>query len=918
MKSDMNTTSAPTGLTFATLDFIRTSSSLLVRPTSEAQFGCHRFDQYLRGLEKTLVGMGGPQRFLSCLLAYDGILDLTTLKLLAVASRNAKRQNDRIEISWTTRDGSIGRRILSSRTSISLASTQSDTDWDREIEAFTGVLARHYPEGQTWHRTEIWRRVFDDAAAWLYLYTPHITLLFAARRMDFRLLSEEVLDRERAAQNGGQRANKTQDPVIDDDGPAHDASLDRLLDGESPKQSRAKLLENIRGVFSLDNDRSDIRLEDHRWRKKILPKLATVAEMLIQHGSAIDAILLSWVHFLLTNGSVRLTNPAVTTVARYFTSICDPLAQMFSDLTVAPVDMTQEEWANFFLNLSENNVLPGQASAISSFHHFCISTFGIEPIPTVLYRRDGTVATTAKFIWPHEVYGILENSINVSTDERICNAVRSMLSMAVAMPFRIGELHSLRRGDLTFFDGVLEVHIDPKRGLHQGKSAAARRVMRTSDSKLIEIIKEWDQRRNMEGDGKDSLLWGDPHRRSHTYKFGLCTRLLNRLLVEVTGDSDVSFHTLRHAWVTQNMLAAFQPTAAPQSISPVQELSVQAGHNNEMTTLLHYFHRPEVVLRDSIDHRLSSLEMTAAAVSYWTGQTQEALRKSKQRSQHKLAFYPCLLQTYSLTLFPEAAHSVSPIQESIASRPALPFATVRKVLSDIQDGFSTHSIFSRCSISEDQLRTICMVSAQQIHQLDRTSKHRQFRPLMEHAQLEHATQWVRVGLDFHGICCDLQTEPLLKPMDEKLTRIQAPSQLHRQGATAWRDIKRASVLDMTNVDLARPFLSLLQTHDVPGEALVLRVQSHDLDSKHGALLALASETVESAQLEIEMMFSTAIRIEAVTPRDGRPTVYLLISRTLLRGSDSTPSASLRMNRLHGLMFVLSTWADILDGKLGAR
>lgn len=918
MKSEIITISAPAGLTFNTLDFIRTSSSLLVRPTSKAQFGCHRFDQYLNGLEKTLVGMSGPQRFLSCLLAFEGVLDLTTMTAMAVASRNAKRQNDRIEISWTTEQGQVGRRVLSSRTCIALAGTHSDTNWHHEIEAFTPVLARHYPQAQAWRRIDIWSHVFDDAAAWLYLYTPHITLLFSAQRMDFRLLSEQILERERGSREGNQSIESTQNTAIDDSGPAHDVSLDMLLSNDAPTLSKAALIPNIRDIFSLDNSKSDVRLEDHQWRKRLYPKLAAVAELLALHGTVVDAVLLSWVHFLLTSGSLRLTNPAVTTVARYFSSISDPLAQLLSNQMAAPINMTQEEWSSFFDKLCEDNIAPGQGAAISSFHHFCICTFGIDPIPTVLYRREGKVTTAAKFVWPHEISLILKASLTVSMDERVNGAVHAMLALAAAMPLRIGELHSLRRGDLTFFDGVLEVHIDPKRGNHQGKSAAARRVMRTTDGKLIEIIKRWDERRNMEGDDKESLLWGDPHRRSHTYKFGLCTRLLNRLLVEVTGDSDVSFHTMRHAWVTQNMLVAFQPTADSASISRVQELSVQAGHNNELTTLLHYFHRPEVVLRETIDHRLSSIDMTAAAVSYWTGQKQEALRKAKQRSPCKRVFYAGVLQSYSLSLFPEAAPSALPIQESNVISPPMPFGTVRKVLSDMQGGFSVNSILSRCSISEDQLHVICMASAQQVRHLDRTSKHRQIPSLMQQAKLEHAIQWVRAGLDFHGVRCDLQTEPLFKKMDDRLMRLNAPSSLYRHGASSWRNIKRGSGLDMTNVDLARPLLSMFQALEVPGEALVLRVQSSDLESKHGALLALASESVVNTQIEIEMMFSSPVRIEAVRPRDDRPAVYLLISRALTHGAGPTQSASLRMNRIHGLMFVLSTWTELHDSILESR
>jgi len=884
------------------LELIGSDMSLMIMPTMATPQSAARFERFVSGMDKWIGSLSKPLRLLTCMVCCDGLLTKTSLTAMTKLSTSARRHDQEVYVSWTEDDNHLQRRYLSSRTIIALRDVPHDTNWDNEIQSFTSVLSDHYPNAQKWQRKELWEKVFEDAVAWLYLICPRQTLAFATGNLQYSLLSDCVLER---ANGSPMPVMQIDSPVIDDLGPSHDAALDMLLDTEVEGARNAKLLGEIKGILTQSGSNRDVRVTDHKWRAQVQSKLAIVTDLLTSQGTTTDAFLLGWVHFLLTTGSVRLENPTVTTIGRYFTAVANCISDQLAVIDSSPFDFTAKNWEELFCQLTDQLSTDVEGPAIASCHQYCIATFGIDPQPKILFKSSRKSQPTANVIWPHETDQLLLSCQRVSTDVRVVQSVQVMVALATAIPLRIGELHSLRLRDVSVKDGVLIVHFAPARSDHQGKSDAARRIMTGTNPALVEIVERWILRRHNEGDSDCSYLFGDPHSPARTYRFGLCARLLNQLLRSVTGDDGVSFHTLRHSWVTGRILAALDKTEEHSSVSRVQQLSVQTGHNNVATTLIHYFHQPDLALRRAIDRQRQKLQVTSRAMAYWTGTTSSALRKAKQRSVGKRGFYCAHLHAFAMTQY--SLKTVPLIAATQSTPNGIPFNLVRKALSDIQLGFSSCAIESRCSISAEDLLTICQCAAEQIHTMDQKARGHRAVPLSPHAHKDHALQWVRDGLQRHDLACALACEPLLLTLSTQLDRACSPNQLHHRAAKVWLNSKSGSVLDMTQAEFAKPLVELLHQANFPGSALLLRSHCVDIKSKHALLNLLVSPAVQQAKLQVESVINVPLRVEAVAPRRGQPSTYLLLARSTITKNAATPAAMLRMSGFHGLIFTMATW-----------
>jgi len=112
---------------------------------------------------------------------------------------------------------------------------------------------------------------------------------------------------------------------------------------------------------------------------------------------------------------------------------------------------------------------------------------------------------------------------------------------------------------------------------------------------------------------------------------------------------------------------------------------------------------------------------------------------------------------------------------------------------------------------------------------------------------------------------------------------------------------------MTQAEFAKPLVELLHQANFPGSALLLRSHCVDIKSKHALLNLLVSPAVQQAKLQVESVINVPLRVEAVAPRRGQPSTYLLLARSTITKNAATPAAMLRMSGFHGLIFTMATW-----------
>lgn len=505
--------------------------------------------------------------------------------------------------------------------------------------------------------------------------------------------------------------------------PAHDQAMDALVDDET-EGGRARYLQEILGLFSCPSA-DEIRVSDPSWRAGVEIRLASVSDMVSKGGTNADAVILLWVHYLLTVGSLRLKNPSVATVANYIKAIGNVLSEELGKAGDSVIHMEADEWDDLFSRLGDRAATDEQKKGLSAFHKFCVDVFGIQPQAKVLFStKDGDAQVHANLVWDQELEQCVAACESLSDNQRVCQSVRFMLSMAVCFPLRIGELQGLRLEDFTVVGDVVEVRYHPRSAQHQGKSRSAKRVMCSSDTRWNVHVIAWLKQRAMEevdGMGGQALVLGDPHQPLKAYRFGLCSRLLNTLLKNVTGDRTVSFHSLRHAWVNRAVLNVIKLGAHAKTVDPLQEIAVQVGHNDVKTTLHHYFHMPASALRITLDHVFMQKEMPSATASFWLAVSSPALRKAKQRALEKSTYYWQKLQQHGRQTECSSGPGGAPIvKSSVKDEPSIPggLGKVRQVFSDLQKGLTAQAVCSRSGVEQEYVDQILLSARGVLHALN--------------------------------------------------------------------------------------------------------------------------------------------------------------------------------------------------------
>lgn len=873
-------------------------------PQRDAPSCAARFERFVRSAGAVALTFEPTHCVIACLIAFDAVTSVQELDAILRHLPSARKVDESVFVGWTA-DGKQCRKVLSARTTIALSKLPADVDLGSALKTFLPALAKIYPCAQGWLMKEVWANVFRDAQAWLYNILPAYQFSVLYGHWNCTLLPDPVLTRNC-------ELSRALYPS-DDHGATDEAeavAVDAAFEKVDKAGSQPSYLNELKGLFTSPTGGDTVRVSDQRWRNDLKEKLQSTAKLIGASGSYVDSILLWWVCYLVTVGSVRLANPAVTTIAKYFGDLAEPIADAIQNADSRPDVSKESFWDAVFSELHPSTSDSSSRAALASFHLFCVESFGIEILPGVVFDKSAAAShVSANVVWSAEYGRALDLCESLDSDRRVGAATKVLLSIAGSVPIRIGEIRALHIEDVSISDGVLQIHFSPRANEHSGKSRSASRYLRTSDPSAMSAIEAWIARRKAEGAENSHYLFGDPHNHKKLYKFGRCVSLVNRLLKAVTGDVTVRFHTLRHAWVNEAILQANENYTGTRGISALQEIASMAGHASEETTLACYFHRMEWAVRYSIDRYVNELPAISSEVAGWLGTTSVAVRKGKQRSKKPDVFYVRLLQERAAVAFrPVAAPVESEVKGNSAKTSGLEFATVSHVFRDLVAGHDDATICLRTGIEVTELGQLKSIATDCLNLLGEDTKDARIRNSVWGTDEELSPELPSPLVERLREYSDFKWNTHLAALEGSLTSMNRPSVDVRKAIQVWFRTKSESALDLTDPVRSKPLLMLLQVSGVTASNLLIRLGCDNPEDRHGVATLMNEMSAVNVLSTCQSIFSGAPRVEIVKARTGIPSAYALLTNCRSSLHARVPPASLRMSGFHTLMLLAAVWS----------
>lgn len=899
----------------------RLRSDAVFTPGPESALQAYRFEQFLNGLGDCLRDVSVPLRIGLCCLAYEGVCSLHDYEGLLHSLKNAHPVPTGKRVSWPhieNRPSGRQARLLSARTILALSQLDGAIDPATAVDLVSTWLSKNYQDLDISPVRSPLEQTLSDASAWLYTLLPgalyayvrgEIAIAHLPERIIARILSpnvetevsEVVLDR-------GVTDQLSEDVLL----PVDEIAMEVLLTPhEKYRRSHPnRTIATLKELCSLPRGVSTIRVSDHVARAQVQQKLANTAELHHDEGHA-SAVLVAWVMYLFSTGSLKRSNPAISTVAAYITSLIEHLAAELAQLEDPLAALNQRQWRQFMESLGRHGGGQSFGPALATFHLWALDTYGFDPLPDIIFNKVDDIDVHANLVWPHERQALLAEASSVSIDRRVNEQVEVMAALGIAGLFRIGDLPSLQISHIVFVTAGLKIYIDPSLKWHKGKGAGARRALLIEAGYACEVIKAWVERRRKEEFGADGLLFGDPNQKERTYRFAHCTQLLNRLLKKVTADDSVSFHTLRHTGATERAVAIVYDSKNSLAISRLDELQSMMGHQSAYTLWASYFHLPEYVVRRCLDRLPCVFTMGDTEAAFWLSESEAALRKAKSRAMQVIEatttssyFYgrvqdasrtgpnwlhipdrPCILTVQAMA---------TPLSHHVEFR----LEWVVLALRNISTTPDTAVICSRMSCLPSHLQQLSHAAAKVARNLDPLAARKIGGGLLAGAEPDVCVQWVRRAASAHNLDFEFKKAPYVLNIMKSVV-LRANSEMTRDATQAWLVCKRSEVLSLDDLQTVGPFVRLLLESRVPASCLIARLQMSDSD------LATRRRHVDNFAMDWVNTVGSAVHVQSVQVFRGHPKNYLVVARKPPQAGTAIAPASTRMRELHGLFFCLA-------------
>lgn len=862
-------------------------------PTRATGAAVERYDEFLTRAAVGVAGLNDPMSALICsLVVFDTPYAVDDVLQMTVAALKSDRADPTIYIHWAR-----NRRLFCKELSVHTRKVLQKIPCSDEIDTSTAlaeattILSNWYPLPKCAKPESLLKWLINDATAWNYFNLPRPLFADLCHALPITPLSSDVLVRRlQASRNPAEfsplprRTNQYEETLCD-------AICSSLFEAKASTSSAWLVTALLDALKSKENRNAGPRKSSDRTREAAIRSLSKLSGSL-ETADPTAALIFDFTLFMLNRGTARTAKGDVKTIRGYLNDLAKDLHAAITKTGSHPLSLTDEEWHKQLIALRDTVPTATRSKSIAALNKYLQSQLGIEAyLPD--YRTVEQRAVHANLVWPNELRASFDFIQTHEPDERLQQQLAVILWIGDRTPIRIGEVSLLRIQNIRFMDveGTRHVQLEiaPRHGHHEGKSPAARRIIPLGTEESCGILLNWLKRREKtECAHREHFLFGDPHVEGGLYRFGRSILSLNRALKWATGDTSVSFHTLRHSVVTRLINQAFEITDSNQATARLQEIAQIVGHESVETTLICYFHTPHSVLRKAIDRKLATR-------------------------------FRCLVGPPQIAVAPVAPelepHNIDPSEQSHGQSPNVlkPTAAterqgvelIRKVLMDICSGLPPTAITSRCGISMSTL-----------------------------------TNQVTCALDITGglLCrqkasawdsqCD-SLEVKMKLTQQRLVALgfnfnQPKLSVHQ---LIWSGLKKLNAASMTEVGLSwlRSFKGGAISLDKPSDchSLVKFMRQAGVPAEHfivrGAPTptehAQESGTPPQFQNLMHTLFDHERSFEGVGKRGGRATWYLLVCRRPVFQGQKAPPAACRMSEVHSA-FLVGAISAFLQKKQG--
>lgn len=863
------------------LNVTNRGSDVYLAPTRASLAACERYSSFLAKASSSIAALDRKDTALVCsILVFDTPGAPEDVGHMLAAALKIDVTHSPVNVYWY-RNRVVHCRELSHQTCERIKAINKATELAPEMVLSNAkeILASWYPMPQNANPDLILDWLVNDALAWNFNHLPKPLMADLIGKQPIEPLPRNVIDRQFLTpritpeyQMASTRQNQKAEELLTD------AICSALLSTDSKTSSSWLVTDLLSTLSSKDADSDRPRRSHARGKAAAIRSISTLNKKLERGDSAV-AIVFDWALFMLEAGTARTSSGNVQMVRIYLRDLAHDLYREISKCKSHPMDLDDEDWHKLLVNLLVPDEGKTRGSAVAAFSKYLQVQLGIEAaLPRSISKEVRPVKANA--IWPREFQAALSFIRDKESDERLQQQLEVMLHIGNMVPIRVGELAllQLRSIRITKIGELhhLEIEIAPSRGLHPGKSKAARRVMYAGTSDKCRELMAWISRRKDECADDDHFLFGDPHATQKLFRMGRSIRVLHQSLKLATGDSSVSFHTLRHTVITRLISEAFKLGDPNLATIRLKEIADMAGHSHPCTTIKHYFHLPHVALRAAVDKRMASFFTIKGSQGAW----QPVKHRTPQQLPGKTSSTG-VIERLPSNLGKSTLDSGDNLEK------------IRKILLDISQGLSSVSISKRCGIEDEELAQVVDTSLHVTNALMPFGRTESFG--WPTKNLDANISRLHIGLKKLGF--DFRAPELAVHRSVSVHAAKISREARAEAAIAWVKCHTGGVLSLQLQSDYEPLLRFLKDANVPRAHLVVRTAASTEGDER------TSNSSEKFIQGIRAVLGADISLETVSRRRGRPQRYLLLARRPVFQGGVAPSAVCRMAEIHAVFAV---------------
>lgn len=330
---------------------------------------------------------------------------------------------------------------------------------------------------------------------------------------------------------------------------------------------------------------------------------------------SIDSKLIGgFVMFLCKEGTSKKRNAAYLTVVNYSDAIVRFYIKCMNKVELENRYPSEIDWQVLFENAIShtfNRQGKSMRNVLRQFHRYLRKKHVVKDIDwSRIYNIDLTNAedpsVDANYVSESEYFIILDmilNSSELNEIERLQTALIALFGYRFGL--RITETHGLLNRDVIN-DEILALVIVQNSIKPIKNDDASRRVVSTETNEFTELERELlnrylsIQQRNMIANRSSPFFRDGSYNSTGIISKDHASRLINALLKEITGDTSIRFHHLRHSRATNSIGQNIKPfdynllktdrAAFNTHFYHLREVAVSMGHAHDTTTLMTYTH----------------------------------------------------------------------------------------------------------------------------------------------------------------------------------------------------------------------------------------------------------------------------------------------------------------------------------------